>query len=239
VKTRKTKKCIATIPSRGGSKRITLKSLQRVGDKTLLQRCIDVARDSGVFDEIYVNTDDVSIAEAAESYGAQVPQLRKEYFDDYSPVSLATIQFANELLKSGRLDGDEYITQLMPNCPFLKASTIIDFTNEATKYPGESFLSAVLLDPISRFAFELDSKGEHKTILMKTMDDSRTQDSEPLYIPTGAIWVANLEYLNQEGSYYGRNHKFRVIPQIEGFDIDTSEQLDQARILAAGLLRLQ
>jgi hypothetical protein len=50
--------------------------------------------------------------------------------------------------------------------------------------------------------------------------------------------VANLEYLNQEGSYYGQNHKFRVIPQIEGFDIDTGEQLDQARILAAGLLTL-
>lgn len=238
MKTRQTKKCIATIPSRGGSKRIPLKSLQRVGDKTLLQRCIEVARDSGVFDEIYVNTDDVSIAEAAELYGAQVPHLRKEYFDDYSPVSLATIQFANDLLKSGRLEGDEYITQLMPNCPFLKASTIIDFTSEATRYPEQSLLSAVLLDPISRFAFELDSKGEHKTILKKTMDDSRTQDSVPLYIPTGAIWVANLEYLNQEGSYYGKNYKFRVIPQIEGFDIDTGEQLDQARILAAGLLTL-
>lgn len=238
MKIKKMKRCIATIPSRGGSKRIPLKSLQRIGDKTLLQHCIDAAQESGVFDEIYVNTDDVSIAEAAEAYGAQVPQLRNKYFDDHSPVSLATIQFTNELLKSGLLNGDEYIAQLMPNCPFLKASTIIDFTGAATLHPERSFLSAVLLDPITRFAFELDSKGEHKAILMNTKRDLRTQDLEPLYIPTGAIWVANLEYLNNEGSYYGRNHKFKVIPQIEGFDIDTFGQLAHARILAAGLLSI-
>jgi CMP-N-acetylneuraminic acid synthetase len=230
------KRCIASIPSRGGSKRIPFKSLQKIGNKTLLQRCIEVAFESEAFEEVFVDTDDSLIAAEALRCGAQVPYLRKKYFDDNSPVSLATIQFVSELQKSNRLTGNDFVAQLMPNCPFLRPSTILEFVNEAKSSRNRSLLSAVKIDPIARYAFELDSKGRHTSVLRDTPQGSRTQDLQPLYVPTGAIWVSNLSYLIQEGSFYGNNHKFRVISETEGLDIDTFDQLEYARFLDKALM---
>ena len=55
---------------------------------------IKAALTSGLFDGVYVNTDDEEIADIAKSFGADVPFLRKAHADDFSPVSLATVSFA-------------------------------------------------------------------------------------------------------------------------------------------------
>ncbi len=226
---------IATIPTRGGSKRIPYKSLQRIGDKSLLQRCIEKAFNSEVFESVFVNTDDEQIAQVAVSCGAQVPYLRKHFGDDYSPVSSTTVEFSKELADSGHIDGNEFIVQLMPNCPFLESATIIEFLTDDSLNEDNSLLSAIKLDPLARFAFELEDDGEPKFIFTNTSLDSRTQDFPQLFIPSGAIWVAHFDYLIREGTYYGKNYRFKIISELEGMDIDTPKQLETARLLSVTL----
>lgn len=232
------RKTIATIPSRGGSKRIPYKSLQKIGDKTLLQLCIEKALKSEAFESVFVNTDDEAIANEALACGAQVPYLRKNFGDDYSPVSATTLQFTQDLVEKGIIGGDEYIVQLMPNCPFLEPTTILDFIDDQTLSEEVSLMSAVKVDPIIRFAFELNSAGRSMPIITKTQIDSRTQDYKQLYVPTGAIWIAHFSYLEKEKSYYGRDYRFRVISDLEGIDIDTQEQLETARRVATTIQNL-
>lgn len=69
---------IAIIPARGGSKRIPRKNIKLFLGKPIISYCIDVAKQSGMFDVIMVSTDDEEIAALARNYGASVPFLRSE-----------------------------------------------------------------------------------------------------------------------------------------------------------------
>jgi CMP-N-acetylneuraminic acid synthetase len=62
----------ALIPCRGGSKRIPRKNIREFCGMPLIYWAIKQAQDSGVFDEIFVSTEDAEIGAIARSYGAIV-----------------------------------------------------------------------------------------------------------------------------------------------------------------------
>ena len=66
---------LAVIPARGGSKRIPRKNIKAFHGKPIMAYSIEAARNSGLFDEVMVSTDDEEIALIAERYGASVPFL--------------------------------------------------------------------------------------------------------------------------------------------------------------------
>ena len=67
---------LAVIPARGGSKRIPRKNIKAFHGKPIMAYSIEAARNSGLFDEVMVSTDDEEIALIAERYGASVPFFR-------------------------------------------------------------------------------------------------------------------------------------------------------------------
>ena len=76
---------IAVIPARGGSKRIPRKNIKNFCGKPMIAWSIEAAKECGLFDHIFVSTDDAEIAEISKSYGASVPFLRpNELSDDFT-----------------------------------------------------------------------------------------------------------------------------------------------------------
>ena len=69
---------ICIIPARGGSKRIPRKNIKEFLGKPIIAYSIELAINSGLFDEIMVSTDDDEIAEIAKKHGAKIPFLRSE-----------------------------------------------------------------------------------------------------------------------------------------------------------------
>ncbi len=67
---------LAVIPARGGSKRIPGKNIRPFLGKPILEYAIRSARNSGVFDQVLVSTDDEQIAAVARAAGAEVPFVR-------------------------------------------------------------------------------------------------------------------------------------------------------------------
>ena len=68
-------------------------------------------------------------------------------------------------------------------------------------------------------------------VIPNTSRDKRTQDFADMYIPTGAIWLASIGALKLHKSFYTPSMHFKPINQLEGFDIDTLEQLEFARVI--------
>lgn len=73
---------IAVIPARGGSKRIPRKNIKPFFGEPIISYPIRVARNSGIFDAVYVSTEDVEIAGVAERYGAGILWRDKELAGD-------------------------------------------------------------------------------------------------------------------------------------------------------------
>src|SRR4051812_19986287 len=91
------RKNIALIPARGGSKRIPHKNIAPFQGKPLIAWTIEAAQQTGLFDRIFVSTDDPKIASVAQEYGVEVPFLRTEAKDDITPVSKATIHALKQI----------------------------------------------------------------------------------------------------------------------------------------------
>jgi pseudaminic acid cytidylyltransferase len=76
---------VAVIPARGGSKRIPRKNIRLFCGKPMIAWCIEVAKQSRLFDHILVSTDDHEIAEVVKSLDVEVPFLRPaKLADDFT-----------------------------------------------------------------------------------------------------------------------------------------------------------
>lgn len=63
---------VAIIPARGGSRRIPRKNIKDFHGKPIIAYSIEVARESGLFQHVYVSTEDDEIAEVSARYGASI-----------------------------------------------------------------------------------------------------------------------------------------------------------------------
>ena len=87
---------------------------------------IKAALETGVFSKVLVSTDSEEIVSHSRDFGAEVPFLRDEFYDDITPVSKAT---CDALIKAQEYWGIEFntVTQLMANCPLRNAEHISSF----------------------------------------------------------------------------------------------------------------
>ena len=107
---------IAIIPARGGSKRIPKKNIIDFGGKPMIAWTIEAAVLSEKFDRIIVSTDCPETASISESFVQRYHFFDKKDFDDVTPVSVATLNYALSLQNYLGLSINN-ITQLMANCP--------------------------------------------------------------------------------------------------------------------------
>lgn len=74
------------VPAKGRSVRFPGKNKAEINGKPILGWVIDVARDSGVFRDVYVSTDDREIADITTSYGGIVLNRPPHLAEDNIPV---------------------------------------------------------------------------------------------------------------------------------------------------------
>ena len=97
---------IAVIPARGGSKRIPRKNIKEFCGKPMIAWPIEVAKESGLFEQIIISTDDEEIAEVAKSYGAEVPFIRPNELSDDFTGTTEVIAHAVSWMQEGGLKPD-------------------------------------------------------------------------------------------------------------------------------------
>ena len=134
--------CVAFIPARSGSKRVTDKNIRQLDGHPLLAYSIRSAIDSGVFDAVVVATDSELYAEIARHYGAEVPFLRPADISGDTSPDIAWVVFALDTLRAAGRAFDAF-SILRPTSPFRKAGTIRRAWDEFRAEPGIDSLRAV------------------------------------------------------------------------------------------------
>lgn len=112
-------KIVALIPSRGGSKRIPGKNVRVLNGHPLLFYTIAAAKESGIFDGIYVSSDDPRICYMAEMRGATPVPRPAEFATDTSP----DIEWIDHFFRTQDVKADAFAI-LRPTSPFRSAETI-------------------------------------------------------------------------------------------------------------------
>ncbi len=108
------------IPARLGSKRVPKKNLRLINGKPLISFNIETAVKSGVFSEVYVNSEADIFSDIAGKYGAKFYKRPKNLAQDSSNNDEFALDFINNV------EGDILI-QILPTSPLLTVAEIQGF----------------------------------------------------------------------------------------------------------------
>jgi len=128
------KRIIAMIPARIGSKRIYKKNLRLIDGKPLITYIIEILKEIDIFDEIYLNADDLIFKEIADEYNIMFYHRDKIYATDKSTNDEFALDFINNI------NGDILI-QILPTSPLIKVSDIEEFVKYMLKNNLETLIS--------------------------------------------------------------------------------------------------
>lgn len=182
--------CLAIIPARGGSKRIPGKNIKLFCGKPIIEYSIEAALQSGVFDEVMVSTDDLTIADIAVSVGASVPFLRcQENSSDYATISDVITEVLEKYREMNR--AFEYYAIIYATAPMIKAE-YLRTGYELVKNCEEGFVL-----PVVKYSYPPQRSYHIRDGLLEWNDPKyysvRSQDLEPWYYDSGMFSFAKVE----------------------------------------------
>lgn len=210
---------VALIPARGGSKRLPRKNILDAGGVPMLARPIMAARATGLFDSIYVSTEDVEIAEIASHYGAQVIERPPQFADDRSTVVqvclhalethpeidvMCCIYATSVLLKSATIKGAYEL---------LAGDTEADFVMGVSEFEHP---------PVQ--ALKSDNNG-YLSYMWPKWRGVQSQFHPHLVVSNGTFYWARRSAMLEEKTFYGRRLRGFAVPHEQVSDIDTQEDL--------------
>lgn len=186
-------KNLCIIPARGGSKRIPRKNVKPFLGKPMLAYSIEAAKESGLFDEIMVSTDDDEIAEIAKQYGASVPFMRSaETASDFA----TTTDVLKEVLTNYKEIGKEFDNF----CCFYATAPLVQGKDVVSAFETLQKSDFTIVYPVVQFSYpiwrclDLAEDGS-MTRHWPEFENSRSQDLPKEYHDTGTFyWYKTKEW---------------------------------------------
>jgi CMP-N,N'-diacetyllegionaminic acid synthase len=193
---------ICAIPARGGSKRLPGKNLRLLAGKPLIAHTIEVARQCGLFDAVYVCTEDENIAEAARAYGASVPILMpEELCGDLIASHIPCQHLATHLAVHGKFA--DTLVCLQPTSPLRSGDDLRSAVDKFQTGGFDSVVSVTQLDPHD-FHWAVVPNGDDYWRMYFENEFMKERPLLPaVFRPNGSIKIARLEALVRTGHFFG------------------------------------
>lgn len=217
---------LCIIPARGGSKRIPRKNIKDFLGKPIIAYSIEVALNSGLFDEVMVSTDDEEIAKIAMLYGAKVPFMRTaEKANDVATTYEVIEEVIQEYINNDKVF--ENACCIYPCAPFISVDTL-----------KESFVKLKGFDtvfPIVQYGFPIQralrrDKEDRVSYIQPEFELSRSQDLEASYHDAGQFYWFNIDSALENKSIVSNNTGCIVLTEMKVQDIDNEIDWQLAEI---------
>jgi 3-deoxy-manno-octulosonate cytidylyltransferase (CMP-KDO synthetase) len=210
---------LAVIPARFESTRLPGKVLLKIGSKTMLERVWERAKLSRA-DQVIIATDHPGIRETSQYFGATVVMTDRGHPSGTDRVSQAAEQFNADVVVN--VQGDE---------PFIEPSSI-DAAIDGLLSSGREVVMSTLM---TRFRTEEDAD-DPSAVKVVTDRNGLALYFSRLPVPflrdssggTTAVWYKHL------GLYCYRREFLRAFPKLPRGPLETSEKLEQLRVLENG-----
>jgi len=227
-----TRKVLAVILARGGSKAIKKKNLADLNGHPLFAYTVCEARLSEYITDIVVSSDDDLIIEAAKEYGAHAPFKRPKELsgDKAKPVecNLHATRIMEEL-KGYKYD---FVVELLCTNPFKTVFDIDSALELQFKTNSDSVIGVMRLDDHHPIRIKKLENGFIRDFCLPEIPESTRQDLKPdAYIRNGSIYSMRRDMLEKKIRYGTEKSLAYVMPRERTVNIDEPMDLEIARIL--------
>ena len=198
---------LVIIPARGGSKRLKNKNIQLFCDRPLISWTIKLALKIPNVLDVIVSTDSDEIKKIALDYGANVPFIRPKYL---AKDNISAVEVAKHAIHKLKFNGD--VILLQPTSPL---RTLDDINNGLDFMKNNKAVISVYKFPHNSSLLTYNKTGDKFVPINKNKD---------VYIPNGAIFMANSEWLMNKNSFYNNEVAIFEMPLERSIDIDYYHQ---------------
>lgn len=204
---------IAMIPARLGSKRIPKKNIRYLGDKPLILYPIQLCQESGLFSQIWVNTESPELGKVAESLGVGFHCRPAELAGD----TATNRDFTYEFLQKHPCD---YVVMVNSTSPLLRLETMTRFLHQVEKGEADTILSVIAEREETFF------RGEPLNFTLQEKINSQLLEPVEKIVWALTAWkretFLTLQDQGKNPVFGGRVARFQI-PKDESCDLDTEE----------------
>ncbi len=220
---------IAIIPARSGSKGLKNKNIRDLCGKPLIAYTIEVAVESGCFDEVMVSTDLESYAEIAIEWGANVPFLRSARTSSDTASSWDMVE---EVLAMYKERGQVFDTfcLLQPTSPLRTAKDIREAYQLFNSYAAFAVVAVCEAEHSPLWCGKLSDNNEFIDFINRE-SNKRRQEVGKFYRINGAIYIVDIEKFKADKFLYHEGSFAYIMPQSRSVDIDTEIDFKLAEVI--------
>ncbi|WP_434658052.1 cytidylyltransferase domain-containing protein [Sulfurimonas sp. NW9] len=218
------KRFLAVIPARGGSKRLEHKNILPLAGKPLIAWSIEAAKKSKYIDDVVVSSDDEEILNIAKECSAQVLKRPKELASD-TATTFDTIKHTIDSIQ----ENYDYIILLQPTSPLRDEQDIDSAIEYMFKKKADAVVSVCEVEHSPLWSNTLPKDRNMSGFLKEELLNRRSQDIETYYRLNGAIYIARTKkFLENKGFFLQEKIYAYVMEQSHSIDIDTKLDFDIA-----------
>ena len=226
------RRLLVLITARGGSKGLPGKNLALVGGIPLVGRAARVGRLAaqalGPECRVVCSTDDPAIADAARSWGAEIPFLRpSELATDNAGTNDVVLHALDTL--GGDFDG---VILLPPTAPLTAVEDVLGSVAVHHEY-GAPVVSVCAAEHPAEWLFSVDAAGRLQPMTEGEDVPYQRQKARVVYRLNGAVYVSDSASFRTHHTFFTPNTRGFVMPPERSIDIDTTLALDIARAVVA------
>jgi CMP-N-acetylneuraminic acid synthetase len=215
------KKILAIIPARSGSKGLPGKNIKVICGKPLIVWSILAAKRCSYIDEVMVSTDSDEIANIAIEAGAEVPFLRPKNLATDVSTTFDAVKHVIATYEKQFNKKFDYIALLEPTSP-LRDETDLDQMIKKIDLLHSNYDAIVSLGQVHEHPSIMKKlHGENIIPLSGSMElPLRRQDTVPVYFPYGVGYVVKTKTLLAEETFYPLRTTFHMIKRYQCFEVD-------------------
>lgn len=216
------RRVLAVIPARGGSKGVPGKNILPVGGRPLIGWTIAAARESVHVDRAIVSTDDEEIMAAARDEGGETPYRRAPSLATDTATSVDVVLDALE-----RVPGYDIVVLLQPTSPLRTAADIDAALRLMIDRQAPGCVSVCEATEHPWLMFRADGEGRLDSYCAPPQGSSlRRQDLPPAYMLNGAVYAVQTVRLVGTRRFFVPGETVPYVMPIEkSHDIDTWDDL--------------
>lgn len=227
----KSRKILAIIPAKGGSKGVPRKNIRLLAGKPLIDYTIEAAKESKIFDKIVVSTEDLEIAQVARKYKeVNIIKRPKKLARDKTSTELVILHILRWFKKKENYQPD-IIYLLQPTSPLRNGD---DIKGTYKKFIREKLDSLLSVAGNKSFIWKME-RNRFKPINYNYLRRPRRQNMKNQFKENGAIYITKystfMKFQNRLGGkigYYMMNED-RSIEIDSLFDLLVAKQILKKR----------
>jgi len=225
------------IPARGGSKGIPKKNLADLEGKPLVAYAIQKALSVSIQRpmDVLLSTDDTSIKEVAEGYGAWCPFLRPDELARDNVESLPVVKHAAQIAEKERGYQYDFIVYLNPTGPLWRTADLVSCLDILINNKDICYESAVAVTSVSTHPFRMKrllQDGRLINYIDQGFEDMRPRQTlPPVYRRAGSIYASRRSVVFDKETLVGDPCYGLLVPPETAVDIDSIVDLELVRSL--------